>query len=122
MTHSSIESPVSLDSGEMRVGMYEEELKRFNWSLIAIEILLFALGIWNLASATGVQDKSLGLYKNQALWFGIGMCLTALILVMHYSIFSRLAYFIYFTNLVLLGAVLFLGKSTLGAKRWLGIG
>ncbi len=122
MTHSSIESPATVDTGEMRVGMYEEELKKFNWSLIALEILLFGIGIWNLISATGVQDKSLGLYKNQALWFGIGMCMTAIILLFHYSLLSRLAYVIYFANLVLLGAVLVFGKSTLGAKRWLGIG
>src|SRR3954469_21991591 len=98
MTHSSMESPVNYNDQEMHAGMYEEELKKFNWSLIALEILLFGIGIWNLISATGVQDKSLGLYKNQALWFGIGMCLTALILVLHYTIFSRLAYVIYFTN------------------------
>lgn len=122
MTHSSMESPVSFDGGEMRVGMYEEELKQFNWSLIALGIVLFGIGIWNLISATGVQDKSLGLYKNQTLWFGIGTVLTAIILVLHYSIFSRLAYFIYFTNLVMLAAVFFLGKSSLGAKRWLGFG
>lgn len=122
MTHSSMETPTSFETEEMRIGMYEEELKQFNWSLIAIEIILFLIGIWNLSSATGVQDKSLGLYKNQALWFGIGMCLTAVILVLHYSIFSRLAYFIYFANLILLGAVMFLGKSSLGAKRWIGIG
>lgn len=122
MTHSSIESPILLNDGEMRVGMYEEDLKKFNWSLIALEIILFGIGIWNLISATGVQDKSLGLYKSQALWFGIGMCLTAVILLFHYSILSRLAYFIYFTNLMLLGAVLILGRSSLGAKRWLGIG
>ena len=76
------------DHNEMRNGMhYDEELRRFNWNLIAIEILLFGIGIWNLASATGVQDKALGLYKSQALWFGIGMCLTAFILLLHYSIF-----------------------------------
>jgi rod shape determining protein RodA len=122
MTHSSMESPVSFDQGEMRVGMYEEELKKFDWSLLALEVLLFGVGIWNLISATGVADKSLGLYKSQALWFGIGMCATAVILVMHYSILSRMAYFIYFANLLLLGAVLVLGKSTLGAKRWIGVG
>lgn len=122
MNHSSMESPVTYDGGEMRFGMYDEELKKFNWSLIVIEILLFGIGIWNLMSATGVQDKSLGLYKTQALWFGIGMVLTAIILLLHYSIFSRLAYFIYFANLLLLAAVLFLGRSSLGAKRWLGIG
>ena len=122
MNHSSMESPVRFDDGEMRVGMYEEELKKFNWTLIALEVVLFLIGIWNLMSATGVQDKSLGLYKNQALWFGVGMCATAIILVFHYSILSRLAYVIYFTNLIMLGAVLFVGKSTLGAKRWLGVG
>jgi len=117
-----MESPISYDGGEMRAGIGEEELKKYNWSLLLLEVLLFGIGIWNLISATGVQDKSLGLYKNQALWFGVGMILTAIILFFHYSIFSRLAYVIYFTNLVLLGAVLFLGKSSLGAKRWLGIG
>ena len=101
---------------------YEEDLKKFNWSLIVIEILLFGVGLWNLISATGVQDKALGLYKSQALWFGIGMFITALFFLLHYSLFSRLAYVIYFTNLILLGAVLFVGKSSLGARRWIGIG
>ena len=78
--------------------------------------------MWNLYSATGVEDKSLGLYKTQLLWFGIGMAATALILLMHYSIFSRMAYVIYFANLLLLVAVLVAGKSSLGAKRWIGIG
>ena len=122
MTHSSMESPMIIEGSEMHTGMYEEELKKFNWSLIALEIILYGIGIWNLSSATGVQDKALGLYKSQDLWFGIGMCATAIILVLHYSLFSRLAYIIYFTNLLLLGAVLFMGKSSLGAKRWLGIG
>src|SRR5206468_3703622 len=99
MTHTSIESPIDYNDGESRTGMYEEELKKFNWNLLLLEVILFGIGIWNLISATGVQDKSLGLYKTQALWFGLGMAITALILVLHYSILSRLAYFIYFGNL-----------------------
>jgi len=50
------------------------------------------------------------------------MAITALILIIHYSIFSRLAYVIYFANLLLLVAVLVVGKSSLGAKRWIGFG
>jgi rod shape determining protein RodA len=122
MTHSWMESPASIDEGTMRVGMYDEEFKKFNWNLLILEILLFAIGIWNLISATGVEDKSLGLYKTQLLWFGLGMGLTGLILLVHYSLFSRVAYIIYFGNLLLLVAVLFAGKSSLGAKRWIGIG
>ncbi|OFZ01009.1 MAG: rod shape-determining protein RodA [Bdellovibrionales bacterium GWC1_52_8] len=102
--------------------MYDEEFKRFNWTLLVIELLLVGIGIFNLMSATAVQDKSLGLYKNQLLWFGIGLGLTALVLLPHYSILSRTAYFLYFANLVLLVAVLLVGKSSLGAKRWIGFG
>jgi rod shape determining protein RodA len=117
-----MESPEIPDESTMRVGMYEEEFKKFNWNLLILEFLLFAIGIWNLISATGVEDKSLGLYKTQLLWFGLGMGLTGLILLVHYSLFSRLAYIIYFGNLLLLVAVLAVGKSSLGAKRWIGVG
>ena len=122
MTHSSMESPVQTDYEQSRTGAFEEDLKRFDWSLLALEVILFGVGLWNLMSATGVQDKSLGLYKTQALWFGIGMVLTAIVLLIHYSVLSRLAYIIYFANLILLGAVLLVGKSSLGAKRWIGVG
>lgn len=117
-----METPMPIDESALRVGMYEEELKRFNWSMLLLMILIFGVGIMNLISATGVQDKSLGLYKSQLLWFGIGMGCTALILLLHYSFFSRVAYVIYFANLLLLVGVLFLGKSSLGAQRWIGIG
>ena len=117
-----METPLVSDFNASQTGMYEDDFKKFNWSLLALEVILFGIGIWNLISATGVQDKSLGLYKSQLLWFGIGMCVTVVILLLHYSIFSRLAYVIYFANLLLLGLVLILGKSTLGAKRWIGIG
>jgi rod shape determining protein RodA len=117
-----MESPMPMEEGTLRTGMYEEELKKFNFNLLILEVVLFGIGIWNLASATGVQDKSLGLYKTQLIYFGLGSILTALVLVIHYSIFSRLAYAIYFANLALLGAVLVVGKASLGAKRWIGFG
>src|SRR4051812_42656433 len=124
MTHSWMESADQpmLEEGTLRVGMYEEELRKFNWNMLILEVILVGVGIWNLISATGVADKSHGLYKTQLLWFGLGMALTALILLLHYSLFSRLAYFIYFANLLMLVGVLAFGKSVLGAKRWLGFG
>jgi rod shape determining protein RodA len=106
----------------MNTGMYEDELKKFNWNLIIIMFVVFGIGIVNLLSATGVEDKSLGLYKTQLLWFGLGMGLMALILLFHYSVFSRIAYLIYFANLLMLVGVLVAGKSSLGAKRWIGFG
>ena len=122
MTHSSMESQMPMEDMPLHRGMYEEELKKFNWNLLILEVLLFGIGIFNLISATAVQDKSLGLYKHQLLWFGVGLGMTGLVLLLHYSFFSRTAYVIYFANLLLLVAVLVAGKATLGAKRWVGFG
>lgn len=122
MTHSWMESAPPIDENTSRAGMYQEEFKKFNWSLLLLEVILFGIGIWNLISATGVEDKSQGLYRNQLMWFGFGIGLTAIILVFHYSLLSRMAYVIYFANLLLLAAVLLFGKATLGAQRWIGFG
>ncbi len=122
MTHTAMESPVPHDESSLRVGLYDEEFKKFNWNLLLIQVVLFGIGLWNLMSATAVEDKSQGLYRTQLLWFGVGTCLTALILLVHYSFFSRIAYVIYFMNLLLLAAVLVVGKESLGAKRWIGVG
>ncbi len=122
MTYSSSESTFDQSGFEPRSGMYEEELRKFNWSLLLLQFALFGIGIWNLVSASGVQDKSFGLYKSQLIWFAIGLVMTAVLLLFHYSFFSRVAYIIYFLNIVLLALVLVAGKSSLGARRWIGFG
>lgn len=122
MTYSWTERDVEPTGFEPRSGMYEEELRKFNWNLLLLQFALFGIGIWNLVSASGVQDKSFGLYKSQLIWFAIGLVLTAVILLFHYSFFSRVAYIIYFLNVALLALVLVAGKSSLGAKRWIGFG
>ncbi len=122
MTYSSMESEIPLTEDGYLHQSSDEEFKRFNWTLLVIQILLIGIGIYNLISATGVSDKSHGLYKTQMVWFGVGLTVTAITLIIHYSFLSRLAYFIYFANLLLLLLVLLVGKSTLGAKRWISIG
>jgi len=122
MNHSSVETPVIDEFNQYHQGYPEENLKKFNWSVLLLQFVLFGIGIWNLISATAVEDKSQGLYKTQLIWFGIGMLLTLFILFIHYSLFSRIGYFVYFLNLILLVAVLFAGKATLGARRWIGFG
>lgn len=122
MTYTTTETPLEPEVGGSRPAMYEEEFRKFNWTLLLLELLLIAIGIWNLISATGVQDKSQGLYKTQLIWFGMGLAATIVILLVHYSFLSRLAYFVYFGNLLLLVAVLVIGRTTLGAKRWISVG
>lgn len=122
MTYTWSETQTPIDESQLRTTPYDEELKRFNWSVILLMVIIFAIGIFNLVSATSVADKSQGLYRTQLIWFGLGSALTAIILLFHYSLFSRGAYVIYFGNLLLLVAVLLIGNQVLGARRWLRLG
>jgi len=122
MSYTYYESPPPIDESLRGRVSPDEELKRFNWTMLILELVLFGIGLWNLMSATAVEDKSLGLFKNQALWFAIGILMTLTILFFHYSFFSRVGYLIYFLNVLLLVAVLVVGKSSLGARRWIGFG
>lgn len=123
MTYTSSESEIPTDDpGYRRTYFTDEDTRTFNWTLLVIEVLIVTVGILNLVSATTVQDKSLGLYRTQLLWFGVGCAATGLLLVFHYSFLNRLGYLVYFLTLLTLVAVLFLGRETLGAKRWLHLG
>lgn len=122
MSYTYSESQPAQDPSQNHYGFYDEELKKFNWNMLILEFILFGIGIWNLMSATAVEDKSQGLFRNQLIWFGVGMVLTAVILMIHYSFLSRVAYIVYFANIILLVAVLIVGKASLGARRWIGFG
>lgn len=122
MSYTYSESQAAQDPTQNRYGFYDEELKKFNWNMLILEFILFGIGIWNLISATAVEDKSQGLFRNQLIWFGVGMVITAVLLMIHYSFLSRVAYIVYFANILLLVAVLIVGKASLGARRWIGVG
>jgi len=122
VSYTYSESQPAQDPSQHRYGFYDEELKKFNWNMLILEFILFGIGIWNLMSATAVEDKSQGLFRNQLIWFGVGMVITAVSLMIHYSFLSRVAYIVYFANIILLVAVLIVGKASLGARRWIGVG
>ncbi|MBS1958884.1 MAG: rod shape-determining protein RodA [Bdellovibrionales bacterium] len=101
---------------------YEEEFKWLKWIPLILELVILTIGMINLSSATAVEDKSLGLWKNQAVSIALGAICTLIIMFPHYSFLSRMAYLIYMGNMGLLLAVLAVGKSSLGAKRWISLG
>lgn len=104
--------------------MDEEQLRKFDWSLIGISLAVFAIGLINLYSATSTEFAAKGLryWQVQLIWLGIGTAIGIVILLIHYQILSRAAYPIYFATLGLLVLVLVAGKSSLGARRWIGFG
>jgi rod shape determining protein RodA len=104
--------------------MDEEQLKKFDWSVIIISLLIFTIGVLNLYSATFNEFVSRGLryWQSQLIWFGIGSVIAIVIMLVHYKLLSRIAYPLYFLNLLLLVLTLVAGKSSLGARRWIGFG
>ncbi len=122
MSYSSMETNLDQQFDPNRMSTYEEEFKWLKWVPLILEIIILTWGMINLSSATAVEDKSAGLWKNQMITICIGTIGTLFLMIPHYSFLSRLAYMIYLGNLGLLLAVLAVGKSSLGAKRWIGFG
>lgn len=120
--YTSMETNLDQQFDPNRSSNYEEEFKWLKWVPLILELLILTIGMLNLSSATAVEDKSLGLWKNQLVSIGLGGVITLILLFPHYSFLSRLAYMVYMGNMGLLLAVLAFGRSSLGAKRWISLG
>lgn len=94
--------------------------KQLDWLLLAVTLLLQAIGLLVLASAT----HSSGLTKilRQTMWMLIGWVVFVLTLRSDYQIWMRWSSWIYWGNLALLAIVLIWGHEQYGAQRWLKIG
>jgi rod shape determining protein RodA len=73
-------------------------------------------------SATTVPGQHEGLWVRQLVWFGFALGAAWLASAIHYRLYDTLAYVLYAISILLLGAVLVIGTSAMGAKRWLDIG
>jgi rod shape determining protein RodA len=64
----------------------------------------------------------LDLYQKQIIWFFCGIVVFFGILFIDYQWFKRFSYGLYIFSLLLLILVLFIGKKTMGASRWINLG
>lgn len=108
-------------------GLQVEERHRFsrldlNFAFVIIALNL--IGLINLYSAThGLFSKDkMDLFWMQMVWLSGGWAVYLCITLIDYKIFTRFAYVLYGLNLGALVAVQIVGKSSLGATRWLDLG
>jgi rod shape determining protein RodA len=109
----------------MATQLMNEEVGSSKHDLNAVWTMIFIIGIGivNLYSATySSHGAEAQFWKQQLMWFGIGSLVSVTAYFVHYRVLERFAYAAYAVNLILLIAVLVVGKSVLGAKRWLGFG
>jgi len=99
-------------------------LDNFDWILLAILLLIGLLSVVNLYSAT-YSIRSIGgsgIYVKQICWYGIGFLILLLMTTFDYHLLDRIAYPLFLLCVLLLLAVLYLGRVTHGSQRWLHLG
>ena len=99
-------------------------VQNFDWVLLLLLLILAAISILNLYSATYATRDVGGsqVFFKQIYWFLIGFFVFLLMTTFNYYALERLAYPAYILMVALLVLVLLLGKVTSGSQRWLSLG
>ncbi len=105
--------------------MFDRRLiQHFDWVLLLLAVIVTAIGIVNLYSATHAIREMGGaaVFYRQIYWFLIGLLACLFMTTFNYHLLERLAYPTYFLAVFLLVLVLLVGRVTSGSQRWLSLG
>ncbi len=95
----------------------------FDWKILLLIALIAAVGILNIHSATASYRIVGTPYAlKQFYWTVIGVALLLFICTVDYHIFEDVSYWFYGMLIFLLLLVLVVGKTSMGATRWLNLG
>jgi len=98
-------------------------LLNFDWGLFAALIVVVAMGLANLYSATYFpQTGPSSFFIKQCYFYLIGIAVIILIISVDYRVLIPLNYFIYTLILLLLSYALFFGSSVANTQRWINMG
>lgn len=95
----------------------------FDWKIFLLITVIVALGVLNIHSASAsYKIAGLSYSVKQIYWFIIGVMLVVLTCSIDYHILEDLSYWFYGGLVLLLLLVLAVGKTSMGATRWLHLG
>lgn len=99
-------------------------IKNFDWITLTIIIILSIAGILTIYSATRspITNETPGFYMKQIYWLAISIIALVAVTGFDYSWLRRFSYPVYGLGLLLLLIVLIIGKTGMGAQRWLNLG
>lgn len=99
-------------------------LQNFDWITLAITILICVIGITTIYSATRPLSEGLHppYYLKQIIWLVLGLFALFIMSWIDYIWIERSSRILYVIGLLLLIAVFFLGRTGMGAQRWLNVG
>jgi rod shape determining protein RodA len=102
----------------------EEGKKQVDWGILLPVFLLSIIGMMTIFSAAASESPALQkkLCLKQAVWFAGSMTMILFFLFFNYKRLFSWAEGIYIVSIILLIAVLLLGREAGGARRWLPLG
>lgn len=99
-------------------------IQNFDWITFIAVIALSVVGVMTIFSATRQPGEAVQstLYVKQIVWLFIGLVGLILFVSFDYIWLSRISLPLYGVGLVLLVVVLIIGKTGMGAQRWISLG
>lgn len=92
------------------------------WGMMALVVVIASIGLAAVYSATYTSRGPSPLFIRQLIWIVAGTVVMSLALMLDYRTVGRYAYVLYALSLLLLLLVMVMGKTGMGAQRWLAIG
>ena len=101
-----------------------EKLTKYDFNVVFISIIITIVGLFNIYSATNTASVTgtAGLFSHQLIFIAIGLVFMTFFIVIDYRRLGKSIYIAYAVNILLLLAVLAIGRSASGARRWLAFG
>jgi rod shape determining protein RodA len=97
-------------------------LTNLPWGLVGLIALIALIGLSAVYSATYTAKGPSTLFYKQMVWIASGMCIMFLMMIPDYHTVGRYAYIFYAASVFMLILVMIMGKTGMGAQRWLAIG
>ena len=95
-------------------------IRDYDWWLLATAFAICGVGVLEIWSATHASHLA-GMHTHQMEWIGLGFVLMLLLSRLDYHTIMDQAPILYMIAIIALIAVLVVGNSRFGAKRWLPI-
>jgi rod shape determining protein RodA len=102
--------------------MVSRRWRFFDFTLLAVTVLLIILGVTMISSATANAPGLERLGQRQLIHAAGGLALMVLVALIDYRLLSSLGLVLYFVTLAILAAVLIVGQVLVGAQRWIDLG
>jgi len=92
------------------------------WSMVALVLGIALFGLSAVYSATYTPTGPSSLFTKQLIWVGLGIIVMFMALIPDYHTVSRYAYVLYALSVLFLVLVAIIGRTGMGAQRWLPLG